>query len=171
MNLDSIPVLRSSRLTLRALGAADYPALLALAHDAEVTRYLHEGAAPSAHDVANRVAGSLRQWELRGYGMMGMDDEEGFVGRLGIFHPQSMDDPLLVYAIARRGWGKGYATEGLGLLLSWVRAACSLKYVICHIDQRNSVSARVAQKFGAIRDGATIRDGTELEIWTLPITT
>lgn len=59
-----IPVLQSSRLTLQALCEADRALLLAMAHDAEVTRHLHKGSAPSAEDVSNRVARALRQWHF-----------------------------------------------------------------------------------------------------------
>jgi RimJ/RimL family protein N-acetyltransferase len=166
-----IPILRSSRLTLRGLCEADRAPLLAMAHDAEVTRYLHEGPAPSAEEVSNRVARALRQWELRGYGMMGVEDDKGFIGRLGLFQPADAEEPLFVYAFARRGWGKGYATEGVGLFLNWMRAAHELQRVLCHIDPLNVASARVAARFDALRIGTTIRAGSELDVWSLPIPT
>lgn len=169
MTLAPIPVLRSHRLTLRALCQADTASLVTIAHDAEVTRYLHEGPAPSAEDVSNRVAGALLQWEQRGYGMMGVEDNQGFVGRLGLFHPVGVEEPLLVYVFDRRGWGKGYATEGVGLFLSWLRTAHELQHVLCHIDPSNTASAHVAARFGAMRTGTTLRIGNELDVWNLPI--
>jgi len=107
-----VPVLRTARLTLRAIRAEDHGDLLALAHDPGVMRYMHEGPPPPAGDVWNRMASALGQWALRGYGMMVVEDWEGFAGRLGFFHSYGATDPLLVYAIASRAWGKGYATEG-----------------------------------------------------------
>lgn len=88
---------------LRTLCAADHAPLLAMAHDAEVTRYLHEGPPPSADDVQNRITRAIGQWEQRGYGMMALEDADGFVGRLGAFHPADATDPLLVYVLCRSG--------------------------------------------------------------------
>jgi [ribosomal protein S5]-alanine N-acetyltransferase len=84
-----IPTLRSARLTLRALCADDHKHLLAMASDAEVTRHLYEGPSPSAGEVWQRMAFALGQWGLRGYGMMAIEDSDGFVGRLGIHHGRS----------------------------------------------------------------------------------
>jgi [ribosomal protein S5]-alanine N-acetyltransferase len=169
MKATPIPILRSSRLTLRALCEADYAGLVALAHDPEVARYLHEGPPPSSEDVANRVAGALRQWELRGYGMMAVEDAEGFVGRLGVYHPAEAVDPLLVYALCRKGWGKGYATEGVGLFLNWMSVHHGRRHLLAQIDPRNKASMRVATKFGAIRTGAISRGDSLLDVWSLAL--
>ncbi len=169
MKPSSIPTLRSSRLTLRALCEADYAELVALARDPEVARYLHEGPSPSAEDVAIRVSGALRQWELRGYGMMAVEDAEGFVGRMGVYHPAEAGDPLLVYALCRRGWGKGYATEGLGLFLNWMSVHHGRRHLLAHIDPRNMASKRVATKFGAVWTGTISRGDSRLDVWTLAL--
>ena len=163
-----VPILRSPRPMSRALCAADHAALLAMAHDAEVTRYLHEGPAPSADDVRDRVARAAGRWDLRGYGMMAVEDADGFVGRPGVYHPADAADPLRVYALCRRGWGKGYATEGVGLFRGWMHATHKTRHPMAHIDPRNSAPARVAAKLGAGRDGTAIRGGTTLDVWVFP---
>jgi ribosomal-protein-alanine N-acetyltransferase len=167
MNTPAIPTLRTSRLTLRALGEADHAALHALAHDEAVGRFMHEGDPPSIDDIAARVAGSRRQWHLRGYGMMGVADAEGFVGRLGLFHPPDAADPLLVYALNRRAWGRGYATEGGRAFLRWLRETHGPRPVLAQIDPRNEGSARVAAKLGGVRTGTASRAGHMLDVWTL----
>jgi hypothetical protein len=53
------------------------------------------------------MAFALGQWGLRGYGMMAVEDRDGFVGRLGIYHPYDAADPQLSYILCRRGWAKG----------------------------------------------------------------
>ncbi|GJD62782.1 GNAT family N-acetyltransferase [Methylobacterium frigidaeris] len=167
MDTPAIPILRTARLTLRALGEADHAALHALAHDEVVGRYMHEGDPPSIDDIAARVAGSRRQWSLRGYGMMGVADAEGFAGRLGLFHPPAAADPLLVYALSRRGWGQGYATEAGRALLHWLRETHGAMPVLAQIDPRNEGSARVAAKLGGVRTGTVSRAGRTLDVWTL----
>jgi [ribosomal protein S5]-alanine N-acetyltransferase len=165
-----VPVLRSFRLVLRPLCAADHAPLLAMAQDAEVTRYLHEGPAPSAEDVHGRIARAVEQWERRGYGMMAVEDAGGFVGRLGAFHPADAPDPLLVYALQRSSWGKGYATEAVPLFLDWMRTAHGSERLPAHIDPRNTASIRVAAKLGAVRSGTVDRAGSRLDLWVFPTT-
>jgi len=111
-----IPTLRSSRLMLRALCAADHPHLLAMSSDLEVMRHLNEDVAPSAGVVSQRMAFAIGQWGLRGYGMMALEDDTGFAGRVGIYHPFDLPEPQLSYILCRRAWGKGYATEAAALI-------------------------------------------------------
>ena len=85
MQSASIPVLSSPRLMLRPVSMADHAPLLAIAQDADVTRYLHEGPEPSAEELNNRLTRAIGQWELRGYGMMVVEDTSGIVGRMGVF--------------------------------------------------------------------------------------
>lgn len=160
-----VPVLQTARLTLRAIRAEDHGNLLALARDPDVMRYMHEGPPPTAADVWNRMAGALGQWALRGYGMMIVEDREGFVGRLGFFHPYDEADPLLVYAIASRGWGKGYATEGVQAALQWIMANRRPRRIGSNIDPGNAASMRVAQKLGAVPEGTTEWAGSTLNVW------
>lgn len=168
MRDDSVPVLRSPRLRLRPIAAVDAADLLALAHDIHVTRYLHEGAPPSAEEQHGRIARGLEQWALRGYGMMTIADAGGFVGRMGVFHPAAAAEPLLVYALRRRSWGQGYATEAVPVILRWLRAAHGFEELSAHIDPRNVGSLRVAAKLGAVHRGTVGRAGVDLDRWVFP---
>jgi RimJ/RimL family protein N-acetyltransferase len=160
-----IPILRSRRLTLRRLRVDDHPRLFAMANDVEVTRYLNEGSPPSAEEVWQRMAAAIGQWGLRGYGMMAVEDQDGFVGRLGFYHPYDQPDPLLVYVLCRDGWGKGYATEAVTLIRDWIFVVHKLRRFLSHIVPDNVASARVASKLGAIRNGTTVQRGTVLDVW------
>jgi len=161
-----IPTLKSPRLTLRAFCADDLEHLLAMANDPEVTRHLHEGPAPSAGDIWQRMAFALGHWGLRGYGMMAVDDQDGFVGRLGIYHPHDAPEPQLSYILCRRGWGKGYATEGAGVIRNWMFATHRPRRLTSQIARDNIASARVAFKLGAVQDGTTERAGAMFDIWS-----
>lgn len=168
MQSASIPVLSSARLMLRPVSMADHAPLLAIAQDSDVTRYLHEGPEPSAEELNNRLTRAIGQWELRGYGMMVVEDASGVVGRMGIFHPAGTADPLLVYVLSRSSWGKGYATEALPVLLEWMHVTHGTEQLLAHIDPRNTASIQVAVKLGASRQGIVDRAGTSLELWVFP---
>jgi len=153
---------------LRPLCVADHASLLAMANDVDVTRYLHEGPPPSAEEMLNRVTRAIGQWERRGYGMMAVEDVSGFVGRMGVFQLADDTEPLLVYVLCRSGWGKGYATEAVPLILEWMRTMHGTEQLLAHIDPRNTASTRVAAKLGGFRRGTVDRAGTMLDLWVFP---
>jgi RimJ/RimL family protein N-acetyltransferase len=163
-----IPSLKSPRLVLRALRVDDHPHLLEMAHDAEVTRHLNEGPPPSGAEVWRRMAFALGQWALRGYGMMAIDDAEGFVGRVGVHHPFDEPDPQLSYILCRRGWGKGYATESVGMLRDWMFDTHRPSRLVSQITPDNAASARVAQKLGAVLESRIDGGGVALDVWSYP---
>ncbi len=163
-----IPILKSSRLTLRAIRADDYGHLMAMSQDPEIVRHLHEGPAPSSAVVWQRMCIALGQWALRGYGMMAVDDSDGFVGRLGVHHPYDAPDPQIGYMFCRRGWGRGYATEGVGLILDWMFRTHRPRRLISEIARENIASARVASKLGATLEKTIQRDKVTFDIWAYP---
>jgi RimJ/RimL family protein N-acetyltransferase len=117
------------------------------------------------------MAFALGQWGLRGYGMMAVEDQDGFVGRIGIYHPYDAPEPQLSYILCRRGWGKGHATEGAGLIRDWMFDTHRPRRLTSQIARGNVASARVAVKLGAVQDGTTDRAGTAFEIWTYQVPT
>jgi RimJ/RimL family protein N-acetyltransferase len=165
MNGIAIPTLRTARLVLRRPMAEDHPDFLALAADAEVARYMNEGPAPTPAEVWQRMAAALGQWGLRGYGMMAVEDAAGFIGRVGFFHPFGQPEPLLVYALARRAWGQGYATEAVAAARDWMFAEHGPGRLLSHVMPANAASARIAAKLGATCIGGLDQRGVRLDVW------
>jgi [ribosomal protein S5]-alanine N-acetyltransferase len=164
-----IPILKSSRLILRAIRADDHDHLMAMSQDPEIVKHLHEGPAPSAGVVWQRMCMALGQWALRGYGMMAVDDSDGFVGRLGVYHPYDAPDPQIGYILCKRGWRRGYATEGVGLILDWMFRTHRPRRIISEIARENVASARVASKLGATLEKTIQRDEVTFDIWAYPL--
>jgi RimJ/RimL family protein N-acetyltransferase len=68
-------------------------------------------------------------------------------------------------AIASRAWGKGYASEGAQAALDWIMATHRPRRIGSNIDPRNTASARIAQKLGAVPEGTTDWAGVTLDVW------
>jgi [ribosomal protein S5]-alanine N-acetyltransferase len=100
--------------------------------------------------------------------MMALENNIGFVGRIGIYHPYDLPEPQLSYFFSRRGWGKGYATEAAALLRARMVDTHHPKRLVSHIAPDTFASARVASKLGAVRDGTTVHDGASLDVWAYP---
>jgi RimJ/RimL family protein N-acetyltransferase len=97
--------------------------------------------------------------------MMAVEDQDGFVGRLWVRHPYDAPEPQLSYILCQRGWSKGYATEGCGLIRDWMFATHMPRRLISQIAQANVASARVAAKLGAMKDTTMDRAGIKFDIW------
>lgn len=101
--------IKTARLTLRQPTAADAPAIQAAANDLEVSRWVthvpHPYTLADAQDYIARVrSGALGQTYV-------VDDAKGFAGTVGLAGE-------LGYWVARRAWGRGYATEAAHALLT-----------------------------------------------------
>jgi len=81
-----------------------------------------------------RMAIALGQWGLRGYGMMAIEDAQGFIGRIGFYHPYDLAEPPLVYVLGRRSWGIGYATEAVTLILNRMFATHQPPHVLSRVN-------------------------------------
>jgi [ribosomal protein S5]-alanine N-acetyltransferase len=77
--------------------------------------------------------------------------------------------PKIGYIFCKRGWGRGYATEGVGLILDWMFRTHRLGRLISEIACENVASARVASKLGATLEKTIQRDGVTFDIWAYPV--
>jgi RimJ/RimL family protein N-acetyltransferase len=140
--------LYSARLRLYPVALADIDAIAELNADAEVMRYITGRAATHAesagwverHIGVWAATGGLGAWAIR-------EAATGdFLGR-AVLRPFG-DDIELGYALRRRSWGLGYATETGGALLEYGFEALGLERVIAFISRGNDASEHVLLKLG-----------------------
>lgn len=146
----------TGRLVLREFVAADLPAYRALVLDARVSKHLphappDEAAAERqfAHNFAMQQRVRRQSWELAAL----RDGDLVGAGDLTLTEPGMMN---LGYAIARRHWGQGYATELATALarIAFVDLRTPRLYATISVD--NTRSMAVAEKLG-LRWEATMR--------------
>ncbi|WP_426195591.1 GNAT family N-acetyltransferase [Massilia sp. DWR3-1-1] len=149
-------VLRSERLILRPLRAADAGALFAAYSDPAVVRYW-SGApwtemaradayvADGAREIAEGVAMRLGL-EVAASG--------AFVGQVSLHRFDAQNRRCeLGYALAGQYWGQGYMGEALQTLLDFGFDTLDLNRVEADIDPRNGASLRAVERMGFIREG------------------
>src|SRR5258707_14608703 len=101
---------------MRPVTADDHPALLAHWTQPDVRRFLFDGAALSAAEVAETIEESTGDFAAHGYGIWLIElgprtgSGTGLVGTAGL-RPLQESGLEIFYSLAPGAWGHGYATE------------------------------------------------------------
>ena len=140
--------LETERLHLRPFTAADEPSIHAIYSDPEVMRHVGHG----AHKTLEETTAALRVYrevlERRGFSFLAVIERDSgeLVGDGGL-HPLG-DDVELGYTLARRVWGRGYATELGRALLAHAFGVLGVPRVIAQVEPANAASRHVLEKLG-----------------------
>ena len=137
--------LTTERLHLRPFTPADRDAIHAVYSDPEVMRYVGHGAhrTPAETAAAMRVYGEVLR--RRGFSFLAVTERAtgALIGDGGL-HPLG-DDIELGYTLARRAWGRGYATELGRALLAYAFDVLGAQRVVA---PENAASRHVLEKLG-----------------------
>lgn len=149
-----VPTLRTERLVLRAWTAADRAPFAAMNADPEVARWIGAGTPLARADsdaLVDRIEG---HWASKGFGLWAVEERANgaFVGFAGLavpwFLPAVLPAVEVGWRLARRAWGRGYATEMGATSLRHAFDELRLAEVIATIFPGNARSVRVAEKLG-----------------------
>lgn len=167
--LARVPVLETARLRLRLARQPDFEAYADMQGDAETMQFLNAGVGMTRRGAWHSFAVMVGQWALRGYGMLILEPRtaRGFIGRVGIYHPESWPGPELAWTIARPYWNQGYATEAALAVRDWAFEVLKLPRLISIIDPANLPSIRVAEKIGERLDRETEIEGKPARIYAI----
>ena len=167
---ESVPRLSTPRLYLRPLTVADVDPYAAMMADPDVTRYLGDGRPLDRADAWRQLAQFIGHWELRGFGMWGVEQRETgrFLGRIGCYEPEGWPGFEIGYVLARDVWGNGYAREGAAAALTFAQRVLGREKVISIIRPANAASIAVATSLGARRTGRVEFFGGNSAIYSYP---
>jgi RimJ/RimL family protein N-acetyltransferase len=173
----------TERLILRGWEERDVPAYQRIVADPEVMRYMGSGfrwdLKRAAAGLVGRVSDlegrrSVRHlathWQRHGFGEWAVQERSTgeLIGRIGLlYHPDWVADESRVeigWLLARRAWGKGYATEGArpGIEHAFARLRVDRLMSIALVG--NGRSQRVMEKLGLHRQGQTRWKGSDV-VW------
>ena len=146
-------MLSTGRLVLRPVTADDHAALLAHWTLPDVRRFLFDGAALSAAEVADNIEESIGDFAARGYGIWiielgsGAGAGAGLVGTAGL-RPLEELGLEIFYSLAPGAWGKGYATEAARAVMDYGLGPLGLPEVLAEVDEGNTASVAVVKRLG-----------------------
>jgi len=156
---DQIPVLDTSRLTLRAPKMADLATLSAFY---ETTRSHMVGGPRTATETFTALTSRIGHWAFRGYGLWHIDDRTtgDFLGWVGVINAPAWDEPELGWTLFAHAEGKGFAYEAALAARAFAAQHQNLDCLISYIRADNSRSAALATRLGATHE----RDGVLLDV-------
>jgi RimJ/RimL family protein N-acetyltransferase len=162
-------ILETERLRLRPFRGSDFESYAAIRADPEVMRHLGAGVPFDRGLSWRHLAFLLGHWQMRGYGMWAMEERATgtLVGWTGFAEPEGWPGFELAWTLARRFWGRGYATEGARAALGYAFTVLGKDRVISLIRPENDASIRVAERLGERLEGRTVVIGTEFLVYAV----
>lgn len=142
-------LLSTERLVLRPVTADDHAALLAHWTQPDVRRFLFDGAAPSAAEVAETIEESIGHFAARGFGiwLIELGSAAGLAGTAGL-RPLEESGLEIFYSLAPGAWGHGYATEAARAVMEYGLGPLALPEVLAEVDEGNAASLAVVKRLG-----------------------
>lgn len=148
-----MPTLRTKRLILRPIGAADVAALHGFWTDPAVRKYLWDNEIISRECVEEIVRASQSCFRELGSGLFALElrDAPGeLVGFCGLRRMEDGVEIELLYGILPRHWGEGMVSEAAREVLRHGFQNCGLDRVMGATDTPNQRSVRVMQRLGMV---------------------
>jgi RimJ/RimL family protein N-acetyltransferase len=164
------PTLQTERLILRPPEAGDLDAWAGLMADPESARFI--GGAMSRSQSWRVLAGMTGSWPLCGFGQFSVIERSSgdCVGRVGPWQPEDWPGQEIGWALMRRAWGRGYATEAASACMDWVFDRLGWPEAIHCIHPDNEPSKAVARRLGSTLARITRlpppSDDFDCEIWS-----
>ena len=157
MDGPEIPILETERLRLRGLRGSDFEDYAALYADPAVTRFIGDGAAWDRGRAWRHLAFAIGHWQLEGTGVWvaEMRTTGAFVGIIGFWEPATWPGFELAGHLARRFWGKGYATEGARAAMAYAFDVLCRERLISLVNPANHASIRFVERIGERLEGRT----------------
>jgi RimJ/RimL family protein N-acetyltransferase len=168
----AVPQLESARLLLRPWRASDVAGYAPIVGDPEVMRFMGSGwrygvkraaaqvvARFSDVEARRAVAALARHWERHGYGEWAIEEKATgeLIGRVGLVHhpdwPVGQAKTEIGWTLARRAWGRGFATEGARAALDHSFGPLGMGRIISIAHHDNVRSQRVMERLGMRRQG------------------
>jgi RimJ/RimL family protein N-acetyltransferase len=163
-------LLSTERLVLRPVTAGDHAALLAHWTQPDVRRFLFDGAAPSAAEVAETIEESIGDFAASGFGVWLIElgsaarpdstaarldstaahpdnTAVGLVGTAGL-RPLGGSGLEIFYSLAPGAWGHGYATEAARAVVEYGLGPLGLPEILAEVDEGNAASVAVVKRLG-----------------------
>ena len=144
-------ILRTARVRLRELTAADAAFMIELLNDpAFIANIGDRGVRTAAYAEAYIDRGPRASYALHGFGLYLVEIEPDGppIGICGILKRDALPDPDLGFAFLPAYRGHGYAFEAGSAVLDFARRTLALRRLLAIVNPGNAASIRLLEKLG-----------------------
>ena len=144
----SIPILTTTRLTLRAFTEEDIDPLQRILSEEGILRYFPRTDPPARDRVERLIAHQLKHWEEHGYGWWAVEPrwEKQLIGWSGLQFLPETEEVEVGYLLDQAFWGKGLATEAAQACLQYGFESFDVENIVAIVHPENITSQRVIEK-------------------------
>jgi len=175
-------VVETERLLLRKPRAEDAAELAVAYAEPETVRYIGDGSTSTRDEVERGIARWRERWDANGLGLCSLERREdgGVLGRAGflvwdtsVWEPSTFAEAgndaevEIGWMLARKHWGRGYATEAALALRDWAFGERGLTRLISLIRPGNEPSIRVAERIGEQYEREVVMRGLPALVYAL----
>lgn len=163
------PALQTARLRLRQFVHEDWLALHEHYSDAACTKYTFRRALTEGESW-RAMCSMVGHWTIRGYGPYAVVESstETVVGTVGLWYPNDWPEPEIKWALSRRFWGKGYASEAVRAIQMPAFVHLGNKAPISFINTENEPSIQLAAAVGAKHEKTVEFRGSPWHVYRHP---
>jgi RimJ/RimL family protein N-acetyltransferase len=161
----------SHRLTLRQFKDEDWKSLHEHYSDVDGTKFTF-GRSLTQGESWRAMASMLGHWQLRGFGPYAVVNTESgeVLGTAGLWCPNDWPEAEIKWALVKRHWGHGYASEAVRALQRPAYLALG-KAPISFINAENVPSIKLAEAVGATFESSKMFRGSLWHVYRHPVET
>ena len=160
MNITT-PTLQSERLRLRPFAFDDLDNIYAVLSNPIVVRYWDSPPWNDRKQAEQYIAKSQQvQIDQSGFKLaIERLDNNDLIGQCALFNwNKSFRSIGIGYCLTDTAWGKGYATEAVGTIITWAFQTLNVNRIQAETDTRNTESGRVLLKNRFVHEGTLRQD-------------
>lgn len=144
-------ILRTPRLRLRLLDAADAPFILELLNEPGWLRFIGDKHVRTTEEAVRYIErGPLAMFEQNGFCLYCVEraSDGAPIGMCGLIKRQALDDVDLGFAFLERYGRQGYAHESVMAVMTYARSALGLARIVAIVAPDNERSVNLLRKAG-----------------------
>jgi RimJ/RimL family protein N-acetyltransferase len=150
------PTIGTDRLILRPYVESDFEGLHAVWSDAESVKFITGGVASTPQQSWYRLLRAIGMWSVKGFGQFAILEKASnrYIGEAGFGDwrrelGEAFDPfPEAGWLLAREVHGRGFGTEAVLAVHSWLDGKRPGNRSVCIIDPDNAPSLRIAERTG-----------------------
>jgi len=157
-------ILETPRLILRTWTLSDVEDLFEICRDDEVMKYIGTGKSYKTLKEAENVLNWMLHYQAEnGFCRWAIVEKSSreIIGSCGFARPHGIKEIELGYLLARKRWGKGFATEAAGACLQFGFEKLGFREIIALTDLENTASQKILEKIGFVKRGVEIYNNEE----------